>query len=98
MENCDLVIEVLSGNAVRTCFFEVLVLEGVPEPGQAVPFSVDAKKMLEKLVCGKKVSYEERGVDRYGRTVVAMRREGKSVNDAMFRFFRSFSKNNQEDI
>lgn len=86
MKNCDLVVEVLSGNAIQTCSFRIIILDGVSVPKASAETVEKSREMLEALVLNRKIYYEERGKDEYGRIIARVEAEGKSVNDAMAAF------------
>lgn len=58
-------------------------LEGIDAPELGQPFGAAAKKALSDLVFQKPVRIEERGKDRYGRTLANVFVDGKRVNLAL---------------
>lgn len=54
-----------------------------PESGQA--FGKNAKRALAELVAGQLVDLDEKGRDRYGRTLATVQLQGVNVNEEMVR-------------
>lgn len=80
------VISVFDGDTVTVLHNKKRIkvrLEGIDAPERAQNFGSKSKSALEKLVRGKTVRVEEKGVDEYGRVLGIVTLDEKSINEQM---------------
>jgi len=96
-----LVASVHDGDTLKLSDGRTIRLEGIDAPELSQPYGVEARNLLAKLTRRKKVRFEMRGKDRYGRTVAEIYVGKRSVNKSMVArgaawWFRSFAPTNNQ--
>jgi len=91
MANCDLVIKVISGNALEICFHEVIILDGVDAPDVFLPEGEAAREKLSELALNKKMNYREEHRDECDRIIAQAWVGGKNINKEMMGFIKKLN-------
>lgn len=99
------VIAITDGDTVRVIDSgkgEIRVrLDGIDAPERKQPFSDKSKQALSEKVFGKTVELEDKGKDRYGRTIGILMVDGRNINREMVAegwawWYRKYAPGNTE--
>lgn len=90
------VVSVHDGDTLKLSDGRTVRLQGIDAPELSQPYGKESRDLLAKLTRKKKVRFQTRGKDRYGRTVAEIFVGKKSVNKSMVGrgaawWFRSFA-------